>query len=238
MRHGVMRISSIGAAAVGAALVAACAQLQSLGLATKPLDDATIASGLKEALRVGIERAVADTSRPDGFLGNDRIRIPLPEKLQSVADTLRKIGLDKPVEDLVVAMNRGAEKASAEAADVFVGAIERMTLADARGILQGGPTAATDFFRAKTEDELRAKFEPIVAAKLDAVGGVRTYNDLLSRYRALPFVPKPPQLRLERFVTDKALDGLFVTLGREEARIREDPRARATALLKQVFGSI
>ncbi|MCA9772376.1 MAG: DUF4197 domain-containing protein, partial [Myxococcales bacterium] len=100
-----------------------------------------------------------------------------------------------------------------------------------------GKTAATDFFRAKTQDTLRAKFQPVIAAKLDEVGVARDYNNLLTRYRAIPFVPQPPQLNLDRYVADEALDGLFTMLGREEARIREDPKARATELLRRVFSS-
>lgn len=199
-------------------------------------DRATIAAGLREALRVGSERAVAATSRRDGFLGNALIRIAVPDELDSAATALRRVGLGSQVDALEVSMNRAAEQASGEAFDVFAGAIRGMTLEDVVGVWRGGDTAATAYFREHTQDALRARFEPIVATSMQRVGLARLYGDLVARVRALPLV-EAPTLDLEDYVTDRTLDGLFTVLGQEETRIRQDPAARTTELLREVFGS-
>jgi len=190
-----------------------------------------VAAGLKEALRVGVERAVADLSAKGGFGDSAARRIALPDRVANVTDTLRKIGLGKTVDDVEAAMNRAAERASAEAVPIFRKAIGSMTLADAKGILEGGETAATDYFRSKTEDDLRDRFQPVIAEKLSELRVVRDYNELLAKYKAIPFVPKPAELDLDRYVTDRGLDGLFGEIAAEEKRIREDPKARTTELL-------
>ncbi len=198
------------------------------------LDQQTVASGLKEALRIGTERTVASTGRVDGFLANALIRIAVPDQLASMASVLRTVGLGSQVDALEVSMNRAAELAAKEARTVFVDAITGMTLADAFGILNGGETAATDYFRDRTGDTLRARFDPIVAAKMEEVGLYRLYGQLTSAYTALPLATKPP-IDLGDYVTEKSLDGLFTVLGTEETRIREDPAARTTELLRKVF---
>ena len=199
-----------------------------------PLDAKTVALGLKDALRVGTERTVASTSTLDGFLANELIRIALPEQLDGLAAALRRLGLGSQVDAFEVTMNRAAERAAGEAKDVFWDAIQNMTLADAYGVLRGGETAATDYFRAHTSDALRARFGPIVSSKMAEVGLYRAYNQLLSRYSALPLVSKPT-LELDEYVTERTLEGLFSVLAREEKRIREDPAARTTELLRRVF---
>jgi hypothetical protein len=211
--------------------------LQAAGvLGVAPLDDATIVSGLKEALRVGTRNAVASTSRMDGFLADELIRIALPEQLETMGNALRRVGLGGQFDQLQLTMNRAAEHAAGEATDVFIDAVRQMTFEDARNILQGNETAATDHFRSTTSDSLRARFSPIVNQKMREVGLARLYQDLVGRYTALPFASKP-ELDLGSYVTEKTLDGLFTVLAQEESKIRSDPAARITPLLQRVFGS-
>lgn len=193
-----------------------------------------IVAGLKQALEIGTERAVGRTSQQDGFLRNPSLQIGLPDSLETMAAGLRGMGLGGRIDELEVAMNRAAEQASAEATDVFVQGIRQMSFADAQSILAGGDTAATAYFERTTREPLRERFEPIVAERMRSVGLVRLYGDLAARYAVLPFTSKPT-LNLEGYVTDGTLDGLFRVLGEEERRIREDPAARTTALLKEVF---
>jgi len=196
-----------------------------------------IVAGLKQALEIGTERAVGRTSQQDGFLRDPSIRLGLPDSLETMVAGLRGMGLGGKIDELEVAMNRAAEQASAEATEVFWQGIRQMSFADASAILAGGDTAATEYFERTTREPLRERFEPIVAERMRSVGLVRLYSlysDLAARYAALPFTAKPT-LNLERYVTDGALDGLFRVLGEEERRIREDPAARTTALLKEVF---
>jgi hypothetical protein len=200
------------------------------------LSTSTIANGLKEALRIGTERTVADTSRPGGFLDNPFIRIAIPEQLTSMAQALRGIGMSAQVDGLEVAMNEAAERASAEAKPVFWNAITSMTLTDAQAILNGGDTAATEYFREATSAQLQTRFAPIISEKINEVGLARTYDSLVTSYNRLPFVTAPA-VDLDAYVTDQALDGLFGVLAQEEQRIRTDPVARSTELLQRVFGS-
>ena len=200
------------------------------------LDEPTVIAGVKEALRVGTQNTVLSTSRIDGFLGNQLIRIALPEQLQSAASTLRQVGLGGQVDELEIGMNRAAERAAGEARDVFWSAITGMTVADAFGILRGGPTAATDYFRDRTEATLRSRFQPIVQQKIQEVGLGRAYGRVSTTYNSLRPAGAPPLVDLDDYVTDRALAGLFTVLGTEEQRIREDPAARTTELLRKVFG--
>lgn len=199
------------------------------------LDAATAADGLREALRVGTERATASTSSMDGFLGNALIRIAMPEQLTTMTNALRTVGLGAKVDEMEVAMNRAAEQAAGEAKGVFWEAISTMTLDDAMGVLNGGETAATDYFRTRTSESLREKFSPIVTEKMQTVGLYNAYEPMVERYNALPFVTAPA-VDLETHVTDGALDGLFTVLADEERKIREDPVARTSDILKRVFG--
>jgi len=201
-----------------------------------PLDEATVARGLKEALSVGTGRAVDQVGSLDGYLANEALKIALPVELQDVAGTLRSAGLGSKVDELEVAMNRAAEQAAGEAVNVFGDAIRGMTLADAWGILRGHDTAATDYFRERTSAALTSRYRPIVESRLRAVGGYGDYETLVARLESLPFV-EPPDLDLVGYVTDHALDGLFTVLAQEEQKIREDPLARTTALLQRVFAA-
>jgi hypothetical protein len=193
-----------------------------------------LVAGLKQALEVGTERTVSQTSRAGGFARDPAIRIGLPDSLETMAMGLRAIGLGAKIDELELAMNRAAEKASAEATEVFVQGIRRLTISDAQAILAGGDTAATEFFERTTREPLARRFEPIVAEQMQGIGLVEQYDALVDRYAALPFT-KPPVLDFESYVTNGALDGLFHVLGNEERRIREDPAARSTELLKEVF---
>jgi hypothetical protein len=200
------------------------------------LDESTVIAGIKEALRVGTENAVVSTSKLDGFLGNQLIRIVIPEQMASVASALRNVGLGGQVDELEVGMNRAAERAAAEARGVFWDAITGMTVSDAFGILTGGNTAATDFFRDRTSATLRTRFHPIVEQKIEEVGLSRVYSRIADSYNSLPVAGKQRLVDLDEYVTDRALDGLFTVLATEEQKIRQDPLARTTDLLRRVFG--
>lgn len=227
-------------------LAAACAVLMTIACISTgtldrvlhgdaPLDEATVADGLREALRVGTERATASTSKIDGFYRNPLIHIALPEQYDGVAKTLRDFGLGSQVDDFERSMNRAAERASGEAIDVFWNAIKQMTITDAFAILDGGETAATDYFRRKTTGSLEGRFRPIVTASMKEVGVYNLYNDLVAQYNRLP-IDKPQAVDIDDYVTRKTVDGIFSVLEGEEKRIREDPAARTTELLERVFG--
>ncbi len=200
------------------------------------LDEGQVVSGLKEALSVGTGNAVTATSKVDGYFANAAIKILLPAKVEKAAAVLKKVGFRQEVDDFVVSMNRAAEKAAPQARARFLGAIKEMTFADARNILRGGDTAATDYFQGKTRQKLYDDFRPVVSKSMDEVGVTRTYKRMMARYTALPFT-RAESVDLDRHVTEKALDGLFYMLGQEEKKIRTDPAARVTELLKTVFGS-
>jgi hypothetical protein len=201
----------------------------------KGTDEHTAVSGLKEALSIGTENAVLNVSKMDGYLANEAIMIMMPEKIRKVADVLKKVGYEKQVDDFVTSMNRAAEKAAPAAASHFSDAIKGMTFEDAKGILSGGYTAATDYFRRKTSDNLYEEFKPIVSSSMDEVGVTKSYKNMMDKYTSLPFM-KEESVDLDHYVTEKSLDGLFYMIAREEEKIRTDPAARVTDLLKKIFG--
>jgi len=210
--------------------------IKGLGTTTKEgPDDKTLISGLKEALSIGTENAVKNVSQVDGYFTNQIIKILMPEKIQKVADILKKVGYQKQVDDFILSMNRAAEKAAPQATSFFIDAIKEMTFKDARKILDGGDTSATDFFKSKTSDKLYNTFKPIVSSSMGEVGVTRSYKDMMAQYESLPFISKE-LVDLDHYVTNKALDGLFYMVGQEEKKIRTDPAARVTDLLKTVFG--
>lgn len=218
----------------------ACAQMGEMNLgsilqAGLPLDESEVGTGLRDALRVGSERAATSLSNPGGFSNNPLLRLALPDQLQKLAGALRKIGLGGEVDRLETAMNLAAEKAAGEAVPVFANAISSMTISDAFQILKGPDDAATAYFREKTATELRSRFEPVVAGAMQQVGVNDLYRGVVSKYEALPFT-KPQMPSLEGYVIDATLAGLFSTLAREEAEIRNNPAARSTAVLRRVFG--
>ncbi len=200
------------------------------------LDEPTVAAGIREALRVGAENTVESTSSLDGFLGNELIRIAVPDQLEEAASALRRIGLGSMVDELEVGMNRAAELAAAEAREVFAEAIAGITIEDAFGILKGQDTAATEYFRERAGTALRARFHPIVEMKMETIGLSRDYARFAEAYNNLPLADAAPLVDLDEYVTDRALGGLFTVLEDEERRIRRDPMARTTELLRKVFG--
>lgn len=199
------------------------------------VDDSTAASGLKEALAIGTENAVKNVSRTDGYFGNQIIKILMPENIRKVGDVLKKVGYQKEVDDFVLSMNRAAEKAAPKAAAIFGDAIRGMTFEDARGILSGGDTAATDFFKRKTQSKLYESFKPVVSSSMNEVGVTKSYKEMMGKYESVPFAGKE-SVDIDHYVTSRALDGLFYMVGQEEKNIRTNPMARTTDLLKTVFG--
>jgi len=203
---------------------------------SKGLTNDKIVAGLKDALKVSTGKAVAATGKPDGFLKNEAIKILLPPKLQSLGKGLRMVGMGGQVDALEVGMNRAAEQAAPEAKAIFVRGVTKMTFDDARKILSGGSdTAATEYFKRTSSEELTAAFAPIVHKSMENVGVVKQYNQLLQNPMAAPLA-KDKSFNLDNYVVGKAMDGLFYMLGEEEKKIRKDPAARTTALLKEVFG--
>jgi len=223
-------------------LLAACtsAQInQTLGSINDALgeDELTkdqVASGLKEALINGISSGSKLASRLDGYYKNPSIKIPFPPDVQRVEDKLRQIGLDDQVDKFVKTLNRGAEKAAEEAKPIFVSAIKSMTIEDAWNILKGEDNAATHYLRRTTSDQLRAKFKPVIKSSLDKTNATKYYGDIINTYNRIPLVDEVNP-NLDDYATDKALDGLFFLIAKEEKNIREDPIARTTELLKKVF---
>lgn len=210
--------------------------LKDVGIGSQAgLSDSRAAAGLKEALRVGAESAVNLTGRTDGFFRNKAIKILMPEKLRTLEKGLRAVGYGPEVDQFVLSMNRSAEAAAPAARKIFVDAIAGMTIQDARKILSGGDTAATDYFRSKTSDQLAAAFRPYVEKTMAENKVTQRYKALTGRYQAVPFA-KSQDLDIDDYVVAKALDGLFHELGNQERQIRRDPAARTTALLKEVFG--
>ena len=195
-----------------------------------------IVAGLKEALKVGTENTVSLTGKTDGYFANAAIKILMPEKLRTVEKGLRAIGQGEKIDELVLGMNRAAEQAAPAAKSIFWDAITSMSFEDARKILGGGDTAATDYFREKTGGALTSAFRPVVKDSMKSVGVVQQYDQVKGLYKNVPFASSLPSFDIEEYVVAKALDGLFLVLGQEEKKIRTDPAARVTDLLKQVFG--
>jgi len=198
-------------------------------------DSGTVASGLKEALSVGTKNAVGLLSKKDGYFGNEAVKILLPENIRRIADALRMAGYQKEVDAFVLSMNRAAEKAAPKAADIFAGAIRSMSIDDAQKILNGGNTAATEYFKSKTSSQLFNAFKPDISHSMNEVGVTKAYKAMTDRYTAMMPFANMESLDLDTYVTNKSLDGLFHMVGQEEAKIRTNPAARTTELLKKVF---
>lgn len=194
-----------------------------------------IVAGLKEALQIGAGNAIALTGKQDGFFKNESIKILLPDKVRTLEKGLRAAGLGGKVDEFELSMNRAAEKAAPQAKAIFVDAIKQMTLDDGRKILTGGNTAGTEYFRAKTSDTLKTAFRPIVSKAMADTEVTAKYKQLMGGLPSLPFMKKDA-FDIDDYVVSKSLDGLFHMLGEEEKKIRTDPAARVTGLLKEVFG--
>jgi hypothetical protein len=220
----------------GAQLDELLKQLPPLGGGRGSLGDVKIGQALKQALQIGTENAVKLTGRTDGYFKNEAIKILMPEKLKTFERALRTVGHDRDVDDFVLKMNRAAERAAPAAKKIFWDAIGEMTIDDARGILDGRETAATDYFKSKTTGQLTSAFSPVVHGTMAEVGVTKRYEDLFGQARRIPFLDLEA-FDLDRYVVGKALDGLFHVVGDEEKRIRANPAARVTELLREVFGA-
>lgn len=227
-------VSMSGFAQLGDLMKRAEGAAQPTSPSTAGLSDEKISSGLKEALQVSTKNAVASAGRPDGFLKNEAIKIVLPDKLKTIGSGMRMIGRGGQVDELEVGMNRAAEQATPAAKAIFLSALKEMTFEDARKILTGGNTSATDYFKRKSSGELTTAFTPIVKRSMENVGVVKSYN------RVLESAPGGSAIAgsfdLDKYVVGKTLDGLFYMLGQEEQKIRKNPAAQTTSLLKEVFG--
>lgn len=197
--------------------------------------DNRIIAGLKEALQIGTQNAVSKTGRLDGFFKNAAIKILMPKKLKTFEKGLRVAGFGSQVDEFELSMNRAAEKAAPQATRIFVDSVRQMTFADARRILTGGETAATGYFKEKTSDKLAGAFRPIIEKAMNEVGATKQYKDLVGRYQNMPFASSLA-VDIDQYATTSAIDGLFFMIGEEEKKIRKDPGARVTSILRDVFG--
>jgi hypothetical protein len=201
------------------------------------LSNADAATGLKQALTDGSAAAVAKLGVVDGYLGNSKVKIPLPPSLQRVEGAMRIMGMRKQADELVVAMNRAAEAAAPEAKALLVDAVKKMTVQDAKQVLTGGDTAATEYFRRTTQKQLTDRFLPIVKKATDRVGLAQQYNSIAGQGAALGLV-REDQATIERYVTAKALDGLYFMIAEQEKAFRQNPLGASSDIVKRVFGAL
>jgi Protein of unknown function (DUF4197) len=220
---------------ISSLLIGIALSAQALALDLGSLSNADAVGGLKDALTQGSAAAVSQLGVENGFLGNDKVKIPLPDALKRIESGLRLLGMQKQTDELITAMNRAAEQAVPEAKTLLVGAIQNMSVQDAKGILTGGDTAATDYFRRATSDQLTQKFLPIVTQATSKVGLAEKYNNLAGQGAKLGLVDAK-QTNIENYVTQKALDGLFFMIAEKEKAIRQDPIGAATGMAQKVFG--
>ena len=206
-----------------------------LFLMTSPAFPQDVAAGLKEALAVGTGNAVQLLSKSNGYFGDAAVKILMPDKMQKAAELLKKAGYQKEVDDFILSMNRAAEQAAPKAKPIFEDAVRKMSFEDAQKILKGSNTAATDYFKSKTSSRLAEAFKPVVADSMNQAGTTRAYKALTDQYTSLVPFGKMDAFDLDSYVTAKALDGMFLKVGQEEAKIRTSPAARTTDLLKKVF---
>jgi hypothetical protein len=207
--------------------------LESTGSGT--LSNSEIVQGLKEALRVGTDTSTKKLSLINGFFGDDMIRILMPPEAAKVEKTLRDIGLGKTVDKAVLSMNRAAEDATKHVGDILWNSIKNMTIQDGLSILRGGDFAATDYLKRTTTSQLTKQFRPVIERSLANVDATKYWNDVFSVYNK--FSGTPVNTDLAAYVTEKALSGLFYHIGLQEQKIRRDPVARVTEILRKVFGS-
>lgn len=192
-------------------------------------------SALKEALQNGITKGTEQVSKPDGYFGNQFIKIPFPQEARDIESTLRKVGMGKTVDDAVLSVNRAAEDAATKALPIFVDAITSMSFQDAIGIVKGDSIAGTRFLQQSTTIALTKAFRPVIEGSLDKVDATKHWSTVMNAYNKIPFV-KRINPDLTQYVTEKALEGLFFTIANEEKQIRKDPLGQASSLLRKVFG--
>jgi hypothetical protein len=207
------------------------------GAGIADLTNADATSGLRQALNEGSVAAVAKLGVEDGFFGNPKVKIPLPPAMQRVEGAMRAIGMRRQADELVLTMNRAAEAAVPEAKQLLVDAVRKMTVQDAKGILTGGDTAATEYFKRTTQADLTKRFLPIVKKATDRVGLAQQYNSLAGQGAALGLV-KEDQATIEGYVTKKALDGLYLMIGEQEKAFRRNPLGASSDIVKKVFGAL
>jgi hypothetical protein len=198
------------------------------------LSESKIASGLKQALQVGSENAVKIVGKPNGYFGNPAIKIEMPKDLHLLESGVRELGFGPKIDEFILSMNRSAETAAPAARKIFIDAIFAMTFEDAKRLLSGDNTAATQYFKEKTTGRLTDAFTPVVKRTMSENGVVKQYDSLTEQYKNIPFA-KSQSLDIDHYVVSKALDGLFYELGEQEKQIRTNPAARTTDLLKDVF---
>lgn len=237
LRHlpGEAQRRSLLLASGGLLLLAAMAQARAQGLSALTQKDAT--AGVRAALERGANIAVDLLGRTDGFWGNDLVRIPLPEWIKRGESALKLLGRGRDVEEMRVGINRAAEQAVPQARTLLVNAVKSMSVQDAKAILSGGDNSVTTFFADRTRKPLGEKFLPVVTKVTDKIGLAQQYNKLAAQGESLGVV-KPEQARVQTYVTGKALDGLYLMIGEEEKKIRQDPVAAGSEILKKVFGSL
>ncbi|MBV9886004.1 MAG: DUF4197 domain-containing protein [Acidobacteria bacterium] len=198
------------------------------------LSESKVASGLKQALQVGSENAVKIVGKPNGYFGNEAIKILMPKELHPLESGLRMVGFGPKIDEFILSMNRSAEAAAPAARKIFIDAIFAMSFDDAKRILSGDNTAATEYFKQKTTGQLTDAFTPVVKKTMEENGTVRQYDALAEQYKNIPFA-NSKSLDIDHYVVSKALDGLFYELAEQKKQIRTNPAARTTDLLKEVF---
>ena len=201
------------------------------------LSNTDIASGLKEALKIGAQNASNKLSMTDGFFKNAALKILLPKEAQQVEKTLRSIGMGSVVDKAILSMNRAAEDAAKQAAPIFINAITSMSITDGINILRGGSNAATTYLKGKTTSALTTAFQPVIQKSLNKVGAPDIWKTVFGTYNKLPIAQNKVNPDLTGYVTERALSGIFTSIGEEEAKIRNNPAAQVTGLLQKVFGS-
>ena len=201
-----------------------------------PFSEEEAANALKETLNKGMEKGVSVLSVKDGYFANPKVKIPFPKNATKVADKLKKLGMQKQVDEVVLSINRAAEDAANSAKPIFVDAIKKMSIKDAIGIVKGNKTAGTDYLNRNTNSALANTFKPIIKISLEKVNATKRWESVMNTYNKIPFVEKVNP-ELETYVTEKAISGLFFMLAQQEIAIRENPKERTSALLKKVFGN-
>lgn len=209
---------------------------QALGLEEKgDYTEEEAGLGIKEALSKGITNTVDIVSQVDGYFKNPEIKIPLPQEAKGAEQKLRAIGLSSQVDKAIESINHAAEDAASEALPIFLNSIKQLTFTDAINIVTGEKDAATQYLQRTTSDDLSTKFEPIISTSLDKVDATKYWEDIITAHNKIPFVKKINP-NLEEYVTEKAIEGLFIMVAKEELNIRDNPKARTTDILKKVFG--
>lgn len=201
----------------------------------KPLTNTEIIQGLKEALTIGSTNSSSLASKVDAYYKNPLLFIPFPPEAQKIQNTLRQLGQNQLVDDFIRTVNRAAEEAAKESAPIFIDAVKKMTINDGLKILNGSNDAATQYLKSNTNQELAAKFKPVIERSLSKVNATKYWTDIITYYNKVPGVQKMNP-DLANYTTGKAIDGLFILVAQEETKIRQDPSARVTDILKKVFG--